>query len=150
MVIQESGDYKGALEHLALYEDQICDKLSLLEIRGANLIKTGQLLEAEAIFRELIRRNPENHSFYKQLEVATQSTSIEAKLRLYAEMAEKYPKAQAPQRLPLDMAEGMAFKGLLENYMKKALRKGIPPLFVDLRPLYSDANKVSVMIGIDI
>lgn len=30
MVIQESGDYAAALEHLDKYEDQICDKLSLL------------------------------------------------------------------------------------------------------------------------
>ena len=29
--------------------------------------------------------------------------------------------------------------------MKKALRKGIPPLFVDLRPLYSDPKKVVII-----
>ena len=34
MVIQESGDHKAALEHLDTYEEQICDKLSLLETRG--------------------------------------------------------------------------------------------------------------------
>ena len=34
MVIQESGDYTAALEHLDKYEEQICDKLSLLETRG--------------------------------------------------------------------------------------------------------------------
>ena len=34
MVIQESGDYKGALEHLDTYEEQICDKVTLMEIRG--------------------------------------------------------------------------------------------------------------------
>ena len=37
MVIQESGDYKAALEHLERYEDQICDKLSLLETRGMSI-----------------------------------------------------------------------------------------------------------------
>jgi hypothetical protein len=34
MVIQESGDYEGALAHLDKYQDQICDKLSLMETRG--------------------------------------------------------------------------------------------------------------------
>ena len=29
--------------------------------------------------------------------------------------------------------------------MKKALRKGIPPLFVDLRPLYNDPAKVAII-----
>ena len=38
MVIQESGDHKAALEHLDTYEEQICDKLSLLETRGIPLI----------------------------------------------------------------------------------------------------------------
>ena len=33
MVIQESGDFKAALEHLDKYEEQICDKLSLMETR---------------------------------------------------------------------------------------------------------------------
>ena len=37
MVIQESGDHKAALEHLDTYEEQICDKLSLLETRGISL-----------------------------------------------------------------------------------------------------------------
>ena len=30
-------------------------------------------------------------------------------------------------------------------YLKKALRKGVPPLFVDLRPLYKDPNKVAII-----
>lgn len=47
--------------------------------------------------------------------------------------------------MPLDMAEGQTFKALLEQYVKKALRKGIPPLFVDLRPLYSDPSKVRII-----
>ena len=40
------------------------------------------------------------------------------------------------------MLVGDDFIRLLDPYMKKALRKGIPPLFVDLRPLYADPDKV--------
>ena len=29
--------------------------------------------------------------------------------------------------------------------MKKALRKGVPPLFVDLRPLYKDPKKAAII-----
>ena len=145
MVIQESGDSNAALEHLDKYEAQICDKLSLQETRGLNFIKCGKLNEAEKIYTELLARNPENHLYYHQLAVATKAETVEAKLALYKELGDKYPKAQSPQRLSLDIAEGETFKGLLDAYMKKALRKGIPPLFVDLRPLYKDEAKVKII-----
>jgi len=145
MVIQESGDHKAALEHLDTYEEQICDKLSLLETRGANMIKVNRLEEAEKLYLGLIKRNPENHLYYHQLEVAKGATTIEEKLEIYAEMSEKYPKAQAPQRLALEIAQGDVFKSMLDKYMRKALRKGIPPLFVDLVPLYENKSKASII-----
>ena len=37
---------------------------------------------------------------------------------------------------------GELFKSLVGKYIKKALHKGVPPLFVDLRPLYKDPEKV--------
>ena len=37
---------------------------------------------------------------------------------------------------------GESFRELVDTYLKKALRKGVPPLFVDLRPLYKDPKKV--------
>jgi len=145
MVIQESGDYTAALEHLDKYEEQICDKLSLLETRGLNMIKANRLEEAEKIYLGLIKRNPENHLYYHQLEVAKGASTVEAKLSLLAEMGEKYPKAQSPQRLSLDIADGEVFRNMLDKYMKKALRKGIPPLFVDLRPLYNSESKAVII-----
>jgi len=145
MVIQESGDCKAALEHLDTYEEQICDKLSLLETRGLNMIKANRLEEAEKIYLGLIKRNPENHLYYHQLIEARGASTVEDKLALYAEMGEKYPKAQSPQRLSLDIADGDVFKSMLDKYMRKALRKGIPPLFVDLRPLYDSDSKAIII-----
>merc|ERR1712001_10506 len=145
MVMQESGDYAGALAHLDKYEDQICDKLSLLENRGLNFIRTKQLEEAELIYLDLIQRNPGNHLYYQKLEIALEAHSVEAKLKMYQELSEKYPKAQTPLRLPLDIAENDAFKSRIGQYMQKALRKGVPPLFVDLRPLYLNEEKVAII-----
>merc|ERR1712223_34524 len=125
--------------------EQICDKLSLLETRGLNMIKANLLDEAEKIYLGLIKRNPENHLYYHQLETARGATTVEDKLAIYAEMGEKYPKAQSPQRLSLDIAEGDVFKNKLDKYMRKALRKGIPPLFVDLRPLYKSESKATII-----
>ena len=42
-------------------------------------------------------------------------------------------------------AENEEFKTRIDAYMKKALRKGIPPLFVDLRPLYTNESKVGII-----
>merc|ERR1712001_784657 len=88
MVMQESEDHAGALAHLDKYEDQICDKLSLLENRGLNFIRTKQLEKAELIYRDLIQRNPENHLYYQQLEVALGANTIDAKLQMYEELSE--------------------------------------------------------------
>ena len=43
------------------------------------------------------------------------------------------------------MISGESFRQLADAYLKKALRKGIPPLFVDLRPLYKDPENVAVI-----
>lgn len=109
------------------------------------MIRINKLEEAEKIYTELLSRNPENHLYYQQLAISKGANSSEAKLDLYASLSEKYPKAQSPLRLSLDIASGPKFRELVDIYMKKALRKGIPPLFVDLRPLYEDASKVEIL-----
>lgn len=38
MVMREAGNYEDALNHLNKYEDQICDKLSVMEARGNFMI----------------------------------------------------------------------------------------------------------------
>ena len=74
---------------------------------GVHLIKNNQHGKAEEVYRELIKRNPENHVYYGQLAVATGVDSDpEKKLKLLQDMREQYPKVQAPQRLALDVAEG--------------------------------------------
>ena len=145
MVIQESGDTQGALDHLEQYKDHICDRVTWLETKGKLLLVKNQHKEAAEIFRGLADRNPENHSYYFLLLDAIQAKTVDQKLALYDEYKKKFPKAQTPQRLPLDVAQGDAFRALLDDYMKKALRKGIPPLFVDLKPLYSDPSKIRII-----
>lgn len=38
-------------------------------VKGELLIKLGDLQQAQGIYRDLIKRNPENHYYYKQLEM---------------------------------------------------------------------------------
>ncbi|GIY25725.1 n-alpha-acetyltransferase 15, NatA auxiliary subunit [Caerostris extrusa] len=66
-------------------------------------------------------------------------------MKIYKELQEKFPRSQAPQRRPLDFASGELFKSLVGKYLQKALHKGVPPLFVDMRPLYKDSEKACII-----
>lgn len=74
--------------------------------------------------------------------VATETE--EQKLELFAEIAQKYPRAWLPKRLPLDHATGENFRTRADNMLRYALRKGMPALFVSMRPLYANKEKVKV------
>ena len=145
MVIRESGDVEAALKHLEEYEQSICDKITYKETKGRYLLQLGRLEEAENLYMELLKRNPENHEYYQQLEVARGAETAEEKLTIYVEYQERFPRAQAPKRLPLNFLTGAELETRLTTYIKVALRKGVPPLFVDLRPLYSVPEKFNLI-----
>jgi len=145
MVIRESGDVEAALNHLDLYEASICDKIALKELKGKYFLTLGKNSDAEGVFVDLLKRNPENHEYYKQLEKARQAETQEDKLAIYVEYQEKFPRAQAPKRLPLSFLQGPELETRLAAYIKAALRKGVPPLFVDLRPLYKNAETAKLL-----
>ena len=48
-----------------------------------------------------------------------------------------------PQTIPLEIFSGQEFDTILKKYFIAALRKGLPNIHVTLKPLYSDAVKVS-------
>ena len=62
--------------------------------------------QAEAIFDELISRNPENHEYYTLMIEASKLATVDEKIALFDSFKEKYPKAQTPQRMQLDFATG--------------------------------------------
>ena len=71
------------------------------------LLQSGQTSEAETVFSELLRRNPENHDYYRQMERALGVQDDEEKrIKMYEGYGEKFPRATAPQRLPLETATG--------------------------------------------
>ncbi|CAH2002073.1 unnamed protein product [Acanthoscelides obtectus] len=145
MVIQESGDLKGALKHLETAQDQIVDKLTLKENLGELNLKLKQFDKAAEYYEQLIQRNPENTMYYKKLIEAKQLQTSEEIVEFYLQYSEKFPRANPPRRLPLNYATGDKFRNLVDKYMRRALTKGVPPLFVDLRGLYGDKNKVEVI-----
>lgn len=145
MVIQESGALKEALDHLTRYSDQICDKLSIKETLGKLNLELMRYKEAELLYRELLMRNPENTMYYAKLQEALQLSTSSEKLKMFTEFQELFPRALAPRRLPLNFATGDEFRILVDKYLRQGLHKGVPPLFVDLRSLYKDPEKVDVI-----
>ncbi len=41
---------------------------------------------------------------------------------------------------------GQTFKDLVDEYLRNALKKGVPPLFTNLRSLYADKEKVTLLL----
>ncbi|XP_018329942.1 N-alpha-acetyltransferase 15, NatA auxiliary subunit isoform X1 [Agrilus planipennis] len=145
MVIQESGDFQQALTHLKVYNDQIVDKLTYKELLGDLCLKLKQFDKAEKVYKELMKRNPENTLYYIKLIEAKRLTETDEIIMFYLDLVEKYPKAMPPKRLPLNYAQGDQFRNLVDKYLRRGLTKGVPPLFVDLRSLYVDPLKVEII-----
>ena len=71
-----------------------------------NIPASDKHSEAVKIYEGLIKRNPENHAYYHGQATARHADSADQKLELFAKAREQYPRAQAPQRLALDVAKG--------------------------------------------
>lgn len=144
-ILVESCKYQQALDHLLKYEQQMVDKLAVQEALGDVYIKLGQHSKAITIFEELIRRNPENTLYYGQYFLAKQISSPAEKLTEFKKLQETYPRAMCPKRLPLDVASGDSFRAVLDDYLRRGLRKGVPPLFVNIRSLHSQPEKAEAI-----
>ncbi|CAD5115063.1 DgyrCDS4078 [Dimorphilus gyrociliatus] len=145
-VLTEAGNLQAALDHLNKYETHILDKLVLFETRASLLLKLEMFEEAENIYLKLIDRNPENKAYYEGVAAARRCETPESKLAIYKEIKEKYPRASVPRRMPLIFASpSQGFKEYADALLRRSLQKGIPPLFVMLKPLYQDAQKVTIL-----
>ncbi|XP_076045316.1 N-alpha-acetyltransferase 15/16 isoform X2 [Oratosquilla oratoria] len=145
MVLRESGKIDEAMKHLGTYENNICDKVTLQEIKGEIYMSIGRKEEACEVYRKLVTRNPENRNYYLKLEEALGLQTEEERLALYEELRQKYPKAHVPKRLPLNYARNENLELMLDPYLRAALQKGVPPLFTDLLCLYKDPERVQVI-----
>lgn len=144
-VIQESGDLEKALKHLEKHQSQILDKAIVKESLGELCLKMKRFDAAVPLFMDLIRRNPDNSKYFKKYLEARQLTDPNEIVQFYKDISVEFPSSLCVRRLPLDVAQGETFEGLMNEYLKKNLRKGVPPLFVNVRSLYKDPTKVSII-----
>ncbi|GBG90818.1 hypothetical protein CBR_g51323 [Chara braunii] len=155
MLQEESGDFERAIQELDRKQAKIVDTLAWKEQRASLLLGLKRLGEAEAAYRKLLDVNPDNYAYYVGLQrclgveeeaEGSYSEGNTAKLMvLYEELREKYPRSAAAKRIPLDFLQGEVFAEALDRYVRPFLRKGVPSLFSDLRPLYNQPGKAEIM-----
>ena len=151
MLIEESGDTQRALDHLDASASQIVDKQGMKEKRGELLLLLGKWDDAAALYSSLLCKNSENGIYHAgrqaaalQAHTATPywqdadvSSEAEAKLsELYAALQAQFPRSEMSRRLPLDFVRSVgAFRAALTTYCLPVLRKGVPSLYANLKPL---------------
>lgn len=66
------------------------------------------------------------------------------RLEFYTKHAEKYSRSDIPRRVPLEFltSESSEFASHANSYLRRHLRKGVPPLFREMSTLYTDAGKL--------
>ncbi|PKC16224.1 N-terminal acetyltransferase A, auxiliary subunit [Rhizophagus irregularis] len=148
LIIEESGKFDKALEHLESIENDICDRRSWKEKRAFFLLKLERYQEAKIAYEDLIADNPDCYDYYNGLLLASQintnelsSEQREKVIEICQEMATKYPKSNLLKLLPIEHTADERFKVEVDKYMQAALRKGVPSLFVNLKKLYADPIK---------
>lgn len=139
-ILQESGNLEKALRHLRDFSGQICDKLAVKETMGDLLLRLQQYEQAAHVWEDLIRRNPENTLYYERYLEAMRYADGATKVAAYRGFQEKYPHAICPKRLPLNVADGELFEEIADQYLRRGLRKGIPPLFNNIRSIYAKSR----------
>jgi hypothetical protein len=82
-------------------------------------------------------------------------------LSTLAAFAENYPRSAAPKRLSLEIVQGEpshwifafsssqqigeTFRELARSYLVSGLEKGLPSLFVDVKGVYVDSEKMKIV-----
>jgi tetratricopeptide (TPR) repeat protein len=70
----------------------------------------------------------------------------EERLDFYRKNSERYPRSDVPRRLPLEFLNNEEkFKELIDKYMRRALHKGVPPLFKEIKHLYKNERKLKII-----
>ncbi|KAL6236194.1 hypothetical protein BDW75DRAFT_207256 [Aspergillus navahoensis] len=143
MIIAESGNIEKALEHLESVEHRCSDVLAVMEMKADYLLRLDKKEEAAAAYTALLERNSENSLYYDGLIKAMGISSDDHKAlkALYDSWAEKYPRGDAPRRIPLDFLEGDDFKQAADAYLQRMLKKGVPSLFANIKLLYTNPSK---------
>ncbi|KAJ0387008.1 hypothetical protein COL922a_003159 [Colletotrichum nupharicola] len=142
-IIAEQGDYQRALEHLESAAKKNLDRLEYLELRAKYLLELGKKEEAIAAWEALVERNADRPAYFEGLEKAHafSDSDKDARKQVYDTYAKKFPRSDAPRRLPLNFLTGDEFRAAAKEYLTLMFNKGVPSTFANLKHLYADPAK---------
>nr|XP_039262762.1 N-alpha-acetyltransferase 15, NatA auxiliary subunit-like [Styela clava] len=144
-ILIEAGMQGRALEHLNKHKAQVADKNALMELNAEIFLSLEKYDKAEKLCTELMYRNPENHRYYEMLERAIRPSNNDERLQIYDAAAKIFPKTDSPKIIPLSLVSGDKFRIRVDQFLRSGLERGVPPLFVNLKPLYEDKEKVLII-----
>ena len=78
----------------------------LIPFVAAILLAMGRNAKAELLYRDLVKRNPENYSYLEGLEKAMSLKTAEERLALYEQLVKDYPRSHVIKRMPLLISSG--------------------------------------------
>ncbi|KAF2120792.1 NMDA receptor-regulated protein 1-domain-containing protein, partial [Lophiotrema nucula] len=150
IIIAESGDVERALEHLRKNMRHNLDRTTTLELRAKYLLELGRNEDAVKAYKVLLDRNSEYREYFDGLEKAlgldrSDEASHEKLAAVYKSYADKNKRADAARRIPLDFLKGEAFKVAADEYLRRMLNKGVPSTFPNIKALYADPSKQSII-----
>lgn len=147
-ILEEQSKYQESLDLIEAGSKHIVDPRGKQEAQARCLAGLGKKDEVEALWRQLIKSNPENKRYFVgllNLLGITESSSTTAgdskAVEVFKGLQADHPKSSAAKRLSLIHATGDDFKTQATAYAKSALIKGVPSLFSDLKSLYQDPAK---------
>eukprot|EP01132_Coremiostelium_polycephalum_P002779 gene2779-3454_t len=157
MLLDEMGEYDQVLALLKKEEKTILDKFWAKQKQADILIKKKQFKEAEKIYNELIKLNPDNLNYHQKLWICNEievdsierladENKVKILSDIYTQLEKEHPKCLLIQKIPLlFLPAGELFREHLNRYSKHFLVKGIPSLFNNLKSLYHDTAKVEII-----
>uniref|UniRef100_A0A6U0FCY7 Uncharacterized protein n=1 Tax=Ostreococcus mediterraneus TaxID=1486918 RepID=A0A6U0FCY7_9CHLO len=156
---RDAGQVKEALEDLEAQEANVVDKVAYLELIGACQMKLDMFDAAQKTYRKLLERLPDSYAYHRALRVAMSlpeniadgtgdisDADCEKIKALYADLRDSLKYCAAAKRLPLSFTKaGTEFTTLINAYIEKPIRKGVPSLFEDLKNLYENQDKAKLL-----
>lgn len=151
-IIYHERGAQAALDHLKEIEDtgKVYDGLKVAEYRAQYLEELKRPKEASVEYRRLLKRNPDNATYYYDLErcLGTDKMDQRVRLALYEKLAQFYPRSDPPQFIPLTFLTGDLFAQQARKYVLAQLQRGVPATFVNVKPLYRRKSNIKVLYTI--
>lgn len=144
-IMVEAGKFKEALSHIYSHRDSILDIQSWLEMAGDLHARIGEHQDSADVFETLYHRNPENATYIESYVRAHNHYNAEESIQLCQNLQDLHPRAEAPFNYALKLSTGSTFRKLVDGYLQRQLRKGVPPLFNILKHLFQDKQKLDTI-----